>query len=110
MQPSLSEVSVAQTGVLFSFPTKEGTTDLTRKSLALLRLKEAVVHLVGSGDHGRYGVLVTWRDDSQEREGSQGQVVHAAGHAALIVAVGVQTRGGRGYSRVDSKERKQGRK
>lgn len=50
-----------------------------------------MVDLVGSGDHGCHSVLVSRRDDGQERESGQRQVVHAAGHAALIIAVWVQT-------------------
>lgn len=65
-----------------------------------------MVDLVGSGDHGRHGVLVAWRDNCEERESSQGQVVHATGHAALIIAVWVQT--GKGRSKEGGVEGQEG--
>lgn len=78
-------------------PTAQGKkkqTHLTSEALPFLRLQEAVVHLVGTGNYRRHRVLVAGGDNGEEREGGQGQVVHAAGHAALVVAVGVQAGGG----------------
>lgn len=78
-------------------------SDLTREALAVLRLQEAVVHLVGPGDHRGHGVLVARRDDGEQRQSGQGQVVHAAGHAALVVAVRVEAAG----EREEERKRKQ---
>lgn len=49
-----------------------------------------MVHLVGTGNYRCHRVLVARGDNGEEGESSQGQVVHTAGHAALVVAVGVQ--------------------
>lgn len=78
--------------------TEEETTDLAGKSLAILRLQEAAVDLVGSVDDGRHGVLVARGHNGEERERRQRQVVHAARHAALVVAVRVQAGKGKGGS------------
>lgn len=68
-----------------------GQTHLSGEALSVLGREEAVVGLVGAGDEGCHSVLVVWRCNGEEREGGQGQVVNAAGHTALIIAVWVQT-------------------
>lgn len=82
-------------------------TDLTGESLPVLRLQEAVIDLVGSGNHGRHRILVARWDDGEEGESSQGQVVHTTGHTALIIAVWVQA--GRGGRKDRGKGMKEGR-
>lgn len=47
-------------------------THLTSEALPFLRLQEAVVHLVGTGNYRRHRVLVAGRDNGKERESSQG--------------------------------------
>lgn len=77
------------------------TTDLAGKSLTVLRLQKAAVDLVGSVDDGRHGVLVARGHDGEERERRQRQVVHAARHAALVVAVRVQAGKRKEWKRVN---------
>lgn len=52
--------------------------------------------MVGPVNDGRHSILVAWRDNGEEGKGSKRQVVYAAGHTALIIAVGVETGGGDG--------------
>lgn len=53
--------------------------------------------MVGPVNDGRHSILVAWRDNGEEGKGGKRQVVYAAGHTALIIAVGVET--GRGDGR-----------
>lgn len=68
-------------------------TDLPVKGRALQRPDEVTVHLVGSQDDRRHGVLVLRRGGGQKRQSSQRDVVLTAGEAALVVAVRAQTAG-----------------
>lgn len=87
-----------------------GGTHLPGEALSVLGLQETVVHLVGAGDDGCHGILVVRRGDGEEGEGSQREVIHTAGHATLIVAVRVQTRGqGREGGRMKKKPLASGR-
>lgn len=81
-------------GLLSNQNQNEAETDLTSESLSILRLQEAVVDLVGPGNHGGHRILVARGYDGEEGESSQGQVVHTAGDTALIIAVRVQAGGG----------------
>lgn len=68
--------------------------DLAVKRLPLQRLDEVAVHLIGPQDDGRHRVLVLRRRSGEERQRRQGDVVLAAGQAALVVAVGAEAAGG----------------
>lgn len=54
------------------------------------RVQEGAVRLVGAGDDGTHGVLVTPRGGGQQREGCQRDVVLAAGQAVPVMAVGAE--------------------
>lgn len=84
----------SERGLLSNQNQNEAETDLTGETLPVLRLQEAVVDLVGPGNHGGHRILVARGDDGEEGESSQGQVVHTAGDTALIIAVRVQAGGG----------------
>lgn len=62
----------SNSGVLQSPPLRVKKTHLTSEALPFLRLQEAVVHLVGTGNYRRHRVLVAGGDNGEEREGGQG--------------------------------------
>lgn len=66
---------------------------LTSEPAAVLRLQEAAVNPVGAANEHGHGVSVAWSGHSQQGECGQGQVLHAAGHTALLTAVRVQAAG-----------------
>lgn len=67
-----------------------GLSHLAIEALAVWGLQEAVVDLVGASDNGGHGILVVWGGDGEEWQRGQREVVHTAGHTALVIAVRVQ--------------------
>lgn len=67
---------------------------LAVEGLPVQRPDEVAVHLIGSQDDGGHCVLVLRRRGGQQRQCGQGDVVLAAGKAALIVAVGAEAKKG----------------
>lgn len=53
-------------------------------------LEKLSIDVVGPLDDSGNSILVLWRGDGQQGQGSQGNVVLAGAEAALVVAIGVQ--------------------
>lgn len=68
--------------------------DLSAEASALRGAQEGRVGLVGAGDDGGHGALVSGGRGGQKGQGSQWYVVLGAGQAVAVMAVGAQAGGG----------------
>lgn len=68
--------------------------DLSAEASALRGAQEGRVGLVGAGDDGGHGALVSGGRGGQKGQGSQWNVVLGAGQAVAVMAVGAQAGGG----------------